>query len=108
MPQFHETGYGRAFFQAQLPQLINTLSAIGSELKRGNDLKEQKATATSTLSAFKLDVTPNLNALEFQSLTNANILIQEVNSEEDFLIVLSPIDETALKTYAFVSAVTKL
>lgn len=39
MHQFHETIYGRRFFDSQLPQLIKQLENIGNELKRANDLK---------------------------------------------------------------------
>ena len=43
MPQFHETGYGRKFFEAQLPQLIKaieknaTASAVLAESKDVQD-----------------------------------------------------------------------
>lgn len=42
MPKFHETGYGKRFLEGQLPQLIKQLEIIGNELKRANDLKENK------------------------------------------------------------------
>lgn len=46
-PQFHETGYGRAFFGHQLPTLLDTLGAIASELKRMNDFNAEQAVATA-------------------------------------------------------------
>jgi len=41
MPEFHETEYGRAFFDAQLPALIKAFQQIAEELKKANDLKEK-------------------------------------------------------------------
>ncbi|MED3552520.1 hypothetical protein [Cytobacillus praedii] len=40
MPHFHETVLGRRFFEGQLPQFLNHLETIATELKRANDLKE--------------------------------------------------------------------
>ena len=37
MPQFHETGYGKRFFDGQLPQLIKGVEKLGRELARFND-----------------------------------------------------------------------
>ena len=42
MPQFHETGYGRKFFEAQLPQLITNIGELTKETKRANNLKEKE------------------------------------------------------------------
>ncbi|MGM7636488.1 hypothetical protein [Bacillus sp. Hm123] len=42
MTQFHETHYGRKYYESQLPQLLNTLNAIAHELKRSNDITEGK------------------------------------------------------------------
>jgi hypothetical protein len=36
MPQFHETQYGRRFFEGQLPQLIKGVEKLGRELERFN------------------------------------------------------------------------
>jgi len=33
MPQFHETGYGRIFFDSQLPRLIAALEKIAAHLE---------------------------------------------------------------------------
>lgn len=38
MPQFHETGYGRAFFQHQLPELIKSINRMASALELQNEL----------------------------------------------------------------------
>lgn len=40
MPQFHETRYGRNYYESQLPQLLNSLNTIAYELKRSNDTKQ--------------------------------------------------------------------
>lgn len=40
MPQFHETGYGRLFFQSQLPDLIKQLTRIADALEAQNKMKE--------------------------------------------------------------------
>lgn len=42
MPQFHETGYGRRFFEGQLPRLIDGICEVAKELKRQNELKERE------------------------------------------------------------------
>lgn len=42
MAQLHETGYGRKFFDRDLPNLIKALNKIGDELERANNLKEQE------------------------------------------------------------------
>lgn len=34
-PQFHQTGYGRKFFEADLPRLIEALETIGENLSSG-------------------------------------------------------------------------
>jgi len=34
MPEFHNTGYGRNFFEGQLPQLIATLDRIADALEK--------------------------------------------------------------------------
>lgn len=42
MVQFHETGYGRRFFDAQLPELIKAISKLANEMEKSNKLKEDK------------------------------------------------------------------
>ncbi len=39
---FHETLYGKRFLEGQLPQLLNALETIAYELKRSNDITEDK------------------------------------------------------------------
>ena len=34
MPQFHETGYGKRFFEHQLPTLIENLAKIAEKLEK--------------------------------------------------------------------------
>lgn len=41
-PQFFQTGYGRAFFEHQLPTLIKNIGKLAHEMERANDLKEQE------------------------------------------------------------------
>ena len=36
MPEFHETGYGRKFFDGDLPKLIKAIEKVGRELERFN------------------------------------------------------------------------
>jgi hypothetical protein len=40
MIEFHNTGYGRRFFEAQLPALIRALEKIGTELEKQNKANE--------------------------------------------------------------------
>ena len=40
-PQFHETGYGRTFFQSQLPNLIKALNRLADAMEKQNELKEE-------------------------------------------------------------------
>ena len=40
--QFFQTGYGRTFFEHQLPELIKALNRNADELKRKNDLEEKR------------------------------------------------------------------
>ena len=39
MPQFHETGYGRTFYEGQVPRLTETLMRIAVALEEANRLK---------------------------------------------------------------------
>lgn len=40
--EFFQTGYGRMFFEHQLPELIKAINKNADELKRMNDLEESK------------------------------------------------------------------
>ncbi len=40
-PQFHETGYGRTFFQSQLPRLIKAIERLADAVEKNNLLSEQ-------------------------------------------------------------------
>lgn len=54
-PQFHQTGYGRKFFESQLPKLIDNIGKVAYELERANNLKEmemQQNHATKEKEAF--------------------------------------------------------
>ena len=39
-PQFHESGYGRTFFQAQLPNLIKAINRLADAMEKQNELKD--------------------------------------------------------------------
>ncbi len=41
-PQFHESGYGRTFFQAQLPNLIKAINRLADAMEKQNALKEEE------------------------------------------------------------------
>jgi len=42
-PQFHETGYGRMFFQSQLPNLIKAINRLAEAIEKQNgNVKEEK------------------------------------------------------------------
>ena len=41
-PQFHETGYGRTFFQSQLPNLIKALNRLADAMEKQNELNEEE------------------------------------------------------------------
>ena len=41
-PQFHETGYGRTFFQSQLPNLIKALIRLADAMEKQNELKQEE------------------------------------------------------------------
>lgn len=42
MPRFHETGYGRKFFERQLPELIKAIKRVADALEKQNQLLEKK------------------------------------------------------------------
>lgn len=42
MPELHETMRGRRVFDVLLPRAVEALESIAKELKRANDLKENK------------------------------------------------------------------
>jgi len=41
-PQFHETGYGRTFFQSQLPNLIKAINRLADAMEKQNELKQEE------------------------------------------------------------------
>lgn len=42
MAEFHETQYGKRFFNGQLPKLIKELGRIADALEKANELKEKE------------------------------------------------------------------
>ena len=45
-PQFHETGYGRTFFQSQLPNLIKAFNRLAEAIENQNGNKNEKSKNT--------------------------------------------------------------
>ena len=41
-PQFHETGYGRTFFQSQLPNLTKAINRLADAMEKQNELKQEE------------------------------------------------------------------
>ena len=41
-PQFHETGYGRTFFQSQLPNLIKAINRLADAMEKQNELIQEE------------------------------------------------------------------
>ncbi len=57
MIQFHETGYGRAFFSGQLPALIKQIKRVADALEAQNKLakeavEERKRQEPSSVATF--------------------------------------------------------
>lgn len=42
MVQFHETTYGKRFFDSQLPKLIKSLERIADALEKQNQIKQEE------------------------------------------------------------------
>lgn len=40
--QLHETGFGRRFFESQLPKLIKELGRIADALEKQNELRKEE------------------------------------------------------------------
>lgn len=40
-PQFHQSGYGRTFFEAQLPELTKAINRNAKALEENNNLMKQ-------------------------------------------------------------------
>ena len=41
-PQFFETGYGKRFFESQLPELIKSINRLADAIEEQNELKEEE------------------------------------------------------------------
>ena len=46
-PEFHQTGYGRRFFDAQLPQLIKAIEEMASNVAECNRIIREEITLTN-------------------------------------------------------------
>lgn len=42
MPQFHQTMYGKRFFELDVPQMVGSLHEISKQLTHANSLKEEE------------------------------------------------------------------
>ena len=49
MPQFHETGYGKRFFDGQLPALIRSLDRIADALQDNTKKTEEQQQDNKTV-----------------------------------------------------------
>lgn len=41
-PQFHESGYGKYFFNSGLPKLINAIDRLAKAIEESNTLKKEE------------------------------------------------------------------
>ncbi len=41
-PQFFQTGYGRRFFESQLPELIKAINRLADAVEKQNTIKEEE------------------------------------------------------------------
>jgi len=46
-PEFHQTGYGRKFFEAQLPQLIDAIKELSGNVAECNRVIREEITLTN-------------------------------------------------------------
>lgn len=85
-PQFHETGYGRRFFDAQLPTLIETLGAIAHELKRINEREDSHEAVVMDSDHFQISKLSRMfghsgededegDALEFRLVSDEPVIL---------------------------------
>lgn len=43
-PQFFQTGYGKRFFDSQLPKLIGAINRLADAVEKQNEVKEEEKT----------------------------------------------------------------
>jgi hypothetical protein len=55
MPEFHETGYGKRFFEAQLPKLIREIGRVADELGKLVGMAEDLTTGHLAVEGKKLE-----------------------------------------------------
>lgn len=41
-PEFYQTGYGKRFFEAQLPRLINAIERLADAVEKQKETEENK------------------------------------------------------------------
>lgn len=41
-PQFFQTGYGKRFFDSQLPKLIKAINRLADAVEKQNEIKEEE------------------------------------------------------------------
>jgi hypothetical protein len=54
LEEFLKSGYGRIFLEQQLPGIINGMTALATEMKRANDLKEKELKISQSAQAQSL------------------------------------------------------
>lgn len=59
MPQFHETMYGKRYYEAQLPELTRQLARIADALEKQNRLTEVKVSAKKERKTARTILTKN-------------------------------------------------
>lgn len=94
MPQFHETGYGRDFFQYQLPELIKQLTRVANSLERFENQAETSATTHHVFSArvemtdegrHKLILTNSDGSVKFMTFVDPKVSTYTQQELLDFL-----------------------
>ena len=55
MVEFHQTGYGRKFFEADLPKLIKAVNRLGNQLERFNFNMEEISLLNISVDGKKLE-----------------------------------------------------
>lgn len=92
MPEFHNTGYGKKFFEHQLPTLIKNLGRIADALEAQNATKEGPA---------KKEPKPVLKNKTYQVTATQLVGSYELDPEdaEELEVDYEPGDVVCTKTY---------
>lgn len=82
MPQFHETGYGKRFFDHQLPQLIDAIRELGQQVARQNVLMEETLSRQDAVGPETLEIDSDLN-LRPANLTKLSMRLNNIFNGEN-------------------------